>query len=400
MRRIVVLVAMVSLCVSLPAQRISDLMKPVPAAISEEAAMPEAMQLKFSRLQKERHEKFITPETQTAPSVSDKVRTLAAAFVQPGTESFHLKYQPTDKYTVYWPELRLLNSSHGREKIKEETGKFNPKKDRLSYAVVRNAKIYIINHSHKPVDMSEFRFTSESEAIRMEGNAIQLAVPMLDIATGRYPWTYKIRCEHLSSDAQYTFDLRMEWLQETELAGQTCAFAITTIASTAANNMALLCDMINKQFHIIRLPFLIKGEGHDGKDGRRGHTGASGTNESTYKDSNGNTQRIAGTCGQPGEDGKDGEDGTDGGHFLICLSPAVTTMYGEDGVIATIDAGKGGKGGKGGQGGKHGKGSGCSGSAADGRDGKDGKDGVRGDFLYVEADVDTMILDIMKGGQK
>ena len=391
---------MVAVSTAVQAQRLVDLMKPVPAAITNEAAMPEQMARKFARLKTERHDKLISPSTNVMPKVCAQVMKKKEQFVLPGKETFGLRYQPTDRYTVAWPDLKLVNSSHGREKIKDEGGKFNPKKDRISYAVIRDGRICIVNHSHKLVDMSDFRFTPEEEGISMNGNEIDFSVSLLSIAAGYYPWTYKIKCEHLSSDAQYTFDLRLEWRHQMDLAGQFRAFALTPMVSQTADDLGLLCDLENKQFHVVRLPFLIDGEGKDGKDGRRGHTGANGTNETTYKDSDGKTHRIAGTCGTRGQDGEDGEDGTDGGQYLLCISPDLLAKYGEDGLVATIDAGQGGKGGKGGQGGRHGTGSGCSGKAQDGKDGRDGKDGVRGDFLYVLADVDAFYKDIMKGAEQ
>ena len=48
MKRIVI-VAMVAVSTAVQAQRLVDLMKPVPAAITNEAAMPEQMARKFAR---------------------------------------------------------------------------------------------------------------------------------------------------------------------------------------------------------------------------------------------------------------------------------------------------------------------------------------------------------------
>ena len=385
--------------VSAQAQRIAELMKPVPAAITKEAAMPEAMARKFARLEAERQQKWLSPATKVVPSVSQAIMQKKNQYVLPGMGAFKLRYSASDSYLLCYPDLKLVNTSHGREAIKNGTGKFNPKKDRISYAVIEGNRISIINHDHKRVNMGDFNLTAEGDAVRMDGNTIVIDAPLLSIAQGYYPWTYKVKCEHIASGAQYTFDLNLVWKKEVNLAGQLHAFALTPISSNVADNLGLLCDLDAKQLHIVRLPFLIDAEGTNGKDGRRGHTGASGTNEKTYKDSDGNTHRIAGTCGQRGEDGKDGTDGTDGGQFLLCVSPELVEAYGRDGLIATIDAGIGGKGGKGGQGGKHGTGSGCSGKAADGQDGKDGKDGQRGDFLYVLTNVNEMYNDLLKGAQ-
>lgn len=396
MKRILVIGMMLS-SLSLWGQRLEELMKPVPAAVMKEAAMPEAMASKFARLQAERQQKWITPSTTAMPDVQEAVMQKKNMYVLPGKEAFRLRYEASDNYPLCIPDLRLKNTSHGREAVKKAEGKFNPKKDHISYAVMEENRICIINRDHKRVDMSEFRFTAEGEAIRMEGNKVLFDAPLLSIAQGHYPWLYKIKCEHMLSDAHYTFDLQLVWKSQMDLAGQLHAFALTPFSSEAADNMGLLCDLDAKQLHIVRLPFLIQAEGTDGKDGRRGHSGADGTNEKTYKDSDGNTHKTAGTCGTRGEDGQNGTDGTDGGRFLLCVSPELVAAYGQDGLIATIDAGKGGKGGKGGQGGKHGKGSGCKGQADDGKDGKDGKDGQRGDFLYVLTDVNEMYNHIAKG---
>ncbi|MBR1878647.1 MAG: hypothetical protein IJ814_06560 [Paludibacteraceae bacterium] len=398
MKRINLLISILLLAGTGYAQRLTELSRPLPPAVMAEAPMPEEMAAKYERTRTERHNKFLTPVTDTKAAVGATVRAKKEQYIISGdNQAFAIRYNPSDKYQMHIPNYRLLNTSHGREAVKGDGGKFNVKKDRISYAVISNGnEIRIINKSHKAVDMSEFKLTTESEAIAMNGNKIELKVPTVLIAAGYYPLQHKIECTHLLSGASYTFDLLMYWDKQLNLSGETHALALCRLKSQAADNTGVLCDLDSHVMRIVELPLVINGDGKDGANGKKGRYGANGTNQSSYKDKDGNTHSIAGTCGKPGEDGTDGKDGTDGGHFLFCLSPDFIETYGIDGLIATIDAGIGGKGGKGGEGGIHGKGSGCSGKANDGKDGKDGRDGQRGDFLYVAADVDAFIGQIFK----
>lgn len=379
------------------AQRLADSWKPVPEAVSDKAPMPADMAEKFARLEQERALKYLTSPMLAVPAVDREVLQKKSNHLVAEDGKYQIRRNPGGEYMIWLPTLRLVNSSHGREHIKGNAGKFNPKKDRISYAVVQEKnKICIVNHDHKLVDMSEFRLSCEDDNIVIDGNAITFKAPIHTIAAGEYPWLYKIKCEHLLSDAKYTFDLQLVWPKSANLSGQLRSFSLTPLKSTAADNLGMLCDLDARRFMVVQLPFLIEADGVHGADGRNGHTGAAGTNQRTWKDKEGNTHTVNGTCGKPGEDGTDGQDGTDGGRFLICVSPDLVAMYGLEGMVITIDAGLGGKGGKGGAGGKHGTGSGCSGKAADGKDGRDGKDGKRGDFLYVLADVDAFNNQIFK----
>jgi len=373
---------------SLPAQRLSECWKSVPAAVCEKAPMPEEMANKYARLEQERRAKYLASPANTVPAVSPIVIQKKNMHLRAVSDTFRVIAPNVTGYRVLPPVLKLVNSSHGREAVKDKEGKFNPKKDRISYAIIQNGnEIQIINHDHKPVNMSEFTFTVTGETVGMNGNKINILPSVVAIAQGHYPWTHQIKCLH-TSGAQYTFDLQFVWPKQFSLSGEKHAFALSPIHGQA-DNLALLCDLDSKEAQVIRLPLLIESDGHHGANGRNGHTGAAGSNEYSWKDKEGKVHTSKGTCGQAGEDGGNGQDGTDGGQFLFCLSPEIIATYGLDGVIATIDAGLGGKGGKGGRGGKHGKGSGCSGTAPDGKDGRDGRDGKRGDFLYVQADVET-----------
>lgn len=380
------------------AQRLSDLCRQIPKAVCAEAAMPEAMAKKYERTRVERNHKYITPTSGTHPVVSAAIETRKSRFmVLENDQAFSIRVNPEEKYTISTPNYRLLNTSHGREAVKGSEGKFNVKKDRLSYAILQNGnEIQIINRDHKAVPMNDFEFTTTSEAIRMEGNKIVLNVPAIAIAHGDYPLEHKILCRHIASDATYTFDLQMSWPKELEMSGETRTLALSPFSSTTSDHLGLLCDLETKKIEVVELPLTINADGKDGRNGKKGRYGANGTDKKTYTDKDGNTRTIAGTCAKPGEDGEDGEDGTDGGKFLFFISTELVEAYGLDGLVATIDAGKGGKGGKGGEGGIHGKGSGCSGKAPDGKNGKDGKDGKRGDFLYVLADVNSIYQQIIK----
>ena len=370
------------------AQKLSELMRPLPAAVSAEADMPAEMAQKFEGLKKERQLKYTTAQKATSAALKPKVQQLMAQYLTKEGDTYQIKYNAADKYRIFFPKYKLLNTSHGRRKYDTESSKaFNVKKDRLSNAIIlNNNEIYILNKKDKQVDMTEFVFETNSDAIAMEGNKIILKVPVLDLAAGKYPWVHKVVCRHTPSNTQYTFDIETTWNNELNQSGSTNALVFASINNVDGKKMALLCDLESHNLMVVKLPLLINGEGVDGANGRKGSYGANGINQSSYTDKDGKTHTIAGTCAKPGQDGQDGGNGTNGGHFLICLTPDMIDTYGLDCVVTTIDGGKGGKGGKGGEGGIHGKGSGCTGKAPDGKDGKDGVDGIRGDFLYVNAD--------------
>ena len=382
------------------AQKLSDFANPVPAAVCAEAPLPAEVAQKYERVKLERQKKFTTPKKATRETIDPEVTNMFYRHLNKNAKSstYLIACAPSDTYQFEEPNLRLLNSSHGREKIKGEGEKFKVKKDRISYAVLRNDnEIRIVNHKHKFVDMADFLLTSESEAIRIEdGNKIVLNVPVMAIARGEYPLLNKVKCTHIASGLEYNFDVQMSWNKKLHLSGEQHAFALSPIESTASDHLGLLCDLDDKQMMVVTLPLIIEADGLDGKDGKKGKYGANGVDQKSYKDSDGNTHTVAGTCAKPGEDGEDGENGTDGGKFLLCISPELIEAYGMDGLIVTVDAGKGGKGGKGGEGGIHGKGSGCNGKAPDGKDGKNGKDGKKGDFLYVLTDVNTLYQQIIQ----
>ncbi len=400
MRRIITISVALICFYAAHAQRLADSWKPVPAAVCEKAPLPPDIAEKYAQLEKERRAKYMATSSSPVPAVNADIKSKKTLHLYSGADGFDIR-RKAGQYSILLPELRLMNSSHGREKIKGKEGKFNPKKDRISYAVIQNGtEICIVNHDHKLVDMSAFTFTTNSEAISMEGNKVIFNVSVLAIAAGHYPWKHEIVCVHTASGAKYTFDLQFVWTKQLNESGELHAYALTRLGSTAADNLGVLCDLDLQQFRVVQLPLLIEADGYNGANGRNGHSGAAGTNQRSWKDKDGNTHTTQGTCGKPGENGTDGQDGTDGGRFLLCLSPDMTDTYGLDGLIVTIDAGLGGKGGKGGQGGAHGKGSGCSGRAENGRDGRDGKDGQRGDFLYVRADVDAFCQQIFNNASQ
>ncbi len=337
---------------SLQAQQLSEIARPVPAALCSEAPMPKEIAKKYARAEQARQNKFVTPQRETNSTIDSDLLLKRRTYLTAGKETYSIRFTPGEQYTFCAPEYRIINSSHGREPIKGKEGKFNPKKDRLSYAVLKNGnEITIINQDHKTVDMTDFQFTTNSEVIRMEGKKMNMS-------------------------------------------GELHAFALSPLTDTK-EELGLLCDLDTKTLRVVSLPLLIDGDGINGVDGRRGHSGICGTDRKTYKDSDGNTHVINGTCGTAGNDGTDATDGTDGGRFLFCISPEMVATYGLDGLVAFVDAGIGGVGGKGGAGGRHGNGSGCSGKAPDGRNGRDGKNGRQGDFLYVLTDVNPFYQQII-----
>lgn len=385
---------------TMSAQQLSEIARPVPEALCSEAPMPKEIADKYARAEQERRRKFATPQREANILIDSDVLRKQRTYLLPGEETFEIRYTPGETYTYCAPEYKILNTSHGREPIKGKEGKFSNKRDRLSYAVLQNGnEITIITHDHKAVNMSDFEFTTTSDVIRMEGNKIVMALPVLELAKGFYPMIHKVKCTHTPSGGSYTFDIQLSWAKKMNLSGALRAFALSPLSDTK-EPLGLLCDLDNKTLRVVALPFVIDGDGINGEHGRRGHSGISGTDRKTYKDSDGNTHVINGTCGTAGKDGTDGTDGTDGGRFLFCISPELIADFGLDGLIAFVDPGLGGWGGKGGQGGRHGTGSGCSGKAPDGKDGKDGKNGRFGDFLMVLTDVNSFYQQLTQGGAR
>ena len=397
MKKVLILVCALLILPIAKAQKISEVMRPLPAAISEEAALPEELAKKYAALEQERQLKFSTSTKAATASVSSELTQMLSTYFVREEEDYQVKYNAADNYRIFYPNYRLLNSSHGRRKYHKDGKSFNAKKDRLSNAIiVNNNEIRILSKKDKTVDMSEFTFETSSEAIQMEGNKIVIKVPVLEIAAGKYPWTHKIICRHNPSGIKYTFDLEMLWRKELDQSGSKNALVLASINNVNGDKMGLLCDLESHNMMVVHLPLVVQGEGRDGADGEKGHYGANGLNQSSYTDKDGVTHTRAGTCAKPGQNGGDGENGGDGGRFLIALDPYLIETYGLDCVIATIDGGKGGKGGKGGEGGIHGSGSGCSGKAPDGKDGKAGQDGKRGDFLYIQADVVSFFSKVLQ----
>lgn len=380
------------LCASFAcAQSLERLMGSVPAAVCEVAPLPPAMAAAKAKLENEKKQKLVR-QGNYLPAISAKVNANVEKFVTSGQGQCAI-VRHGSSYTISTPVLSIRNTSHGRENIESGSASFNIKKDRMSYAVLQNGNaIVIINHKNKPCDMSDFTFTSESNAIRMNGNKIEVIVPTLNIAAGDYPVNHKVVCRYNPSDVKYTFDIHMDWRSAISCSGADCAYSFDLLGSDTFPDLALMCDLKTNRLEVVHLPFTFYAAGYDGSNGRRGSNGRNGRDEINYKDSDGKTHYVKGTCAQPGGDGSDGTDGTDGGTFLFCVSEALLNQFGLDAISAWVDAGKGGKGGAGGKGGIHGKGSGCSGKAPDGKPGRDGRNGKRGDFLYIVADVNGFYL--------
>ena len=373
------------------AQGLDDLMGPVPAAVCKVAPLPPAMAEAKTKLENEKKQRLIR-QGDYLPRLDAKVVSNVEKFVTTGQGQCAI-VRKGNNYSIATPVLSIRNTSHGRENVEYSSVSFNIKKDRMSYAILQNGNaIVIVNHKNKTCDMSDFTFTTESNAIRMNGNKIEVIVPTLNIAAGDYPTNHKVVCRYNPSDVKYTFDIHMDWRNSISCSGEDCAYSFEILGSDTFPDLALMCDLKTNRLEVVHLPFTFYGAGYNGSNGSRGANGRNGRDEISYKDSDGKTHYVKGTCAQPGGDGGNGTDGTDGGTFLFCVSEPLLKQFGLEAISAWVDGGVGGKGGAGGKGGIHGRGSGCSGKAADGRPGRDGNNGRRGDFLYVVADVNGFYL--------
>ena len=381
-------------CVAIAAhaQSLSSQMGPVPAAICEEAPLPPEMAKAKAALEQEKKQKLIR-QGSYLPNSDAKILTNVEKYVGPGAHECAIKSSGKTP-VIRTPILSLKNSSHGRESIESGDVKFNIKKDRMSYAVLRNGNcITLVNHKNKACDMSDFAFETNSEVIRMNGNKIEIIVPTLNIAAGDYPAFHKVTCTHIPSGSRYIFDVHLDYRKQMNCGeAYDGAYTFDVLGSDSFPDLALMCDLKTNELEVVHLPFTFTSQGHNGSNGSRGRNGANGIDQLTYQDKEGKTHTIKGTCAKAGENGGDGDDGGNGGTFLICVSQLLLDQFGLEAISAHIEAGKGGKGGDGGKGGIHGKGSPCSGKAPDGARGRDGKDGKRGDFLYVVADVNGFYL--------
>ena len=362
-------------------------------ALCDVAPLPKEQAKKMEKLEKEKKEKLVR-QGMYLPKVDTRVLTNVEKYVTSGDKECAIV--ANGPYTISIPTLKITNSSHGIGDINFDNQTFNIKKDRLSNAVLSSKnEIRILNRKNKTCHMSDFIFTTESDAIKMEGNKVVFQVPTLNIAAGDYPSKYKVTCTHIPSDAKYTFDLECVWRDHMYCTKENGVYTFDWLGSDTFPDLALMCNMKTKVMEVVRLPFTFDGEGANGSNGRRGSNGTNGIDERSWQDKDGKTHYIKGTCARPGEDGGNGEDGEPGSLFLICISDLLIQQFGLESVTALVDGGKGGKGGAGGKGGIHGRGSSCykempdgtKARAADGRPGKDGRDGARGDFLYVVADV-------------
>lgn len=362
-------------------------------ALCEVAPLPKEQAKKMQKLEKEKKEKLVR-QGMYLPNVDSRVLVNVEKFVTSGEKECAIVSKGS--YTIATPTLKLCNSSHGIEDVKSGDEAFNVKKDRMSNAILSSKnEIKILNRKNKICRMSDFAFTTESDAIKMEGNKIVFQVPTLNIAAGDYPSKYKVTCTHVPSGVKYTFDLECVWRDKMYCQKENGVYTFDWLASDTFPELALMCNMNTNVMEVVRLPFTFDGEGYDGSNGRRGSNGRNGIDERTWQDKDGKTHYIKGTCAQEGEDGQNGGDGEPGSVFLICVSELLIQQFGLESVTALVDGGKGGKGGNGGKGGIHGKGSPCyktnsdgtPSKAPDGKPGKDGRDGARGDFLFVVADV-------------
>ncbi len=393
MRIRISLIAVLCLCAGLNvrAQALDDQMGSVPAAVCKVAPLPPAMAEAKAKLEAEKKQKLIR-QGSYLPNVDAKVLANVEKYIGPGQSECAILKQG-NAYTIATPIIKITNTSHGRENVEYNDESFNVKKDRMSYAILRNGnEITIVNHKNKTCKMSDFEFSTNSEAIKMVGNKIEFIVPTLNIAAGNYPSKHKVTCIHKPSNSKYIFDISLGYRNSMYCSGEDLAYSFELLGSDSIPDLALMCNLKTNQLEVVHLPFNFSGAGRDGSNGGRGKNGKNGKDEVKYTDSDGKEHYKKGTCAEAGQDGGNGGDGTDGATYLFCVSQILLDQYGLEAISGTIEAGKGGQGGEGGKGGIHGQGSGCSGKAPDGKRGKNGKDGKRGDFLYVVADVNGFYL--------
>ncbi len=376
-------------CVS--AQNIDDMMGTVPPAVCKVAPLPAEMAKALAELEKEKAQKIIQ-QGSYLPNANAKILANLQKYIGEGKSECAILNNGS-KYTIETPYIKITNTSHGRENVEFDNVAFNVKKDRMSYAILRNGNaITIVNRKNKTCNMDEFEFSTESDAIRMNGNKVEITAPTLNIAAGDYSQCHKVTCIHKPSNSKYIFDLQFYYSSSLACSGEDLAYSFEVLGSDSFPDLALMCDLKTNQLKVVHLPFSFDGQGYNGTNGSRGKNGKNGQDELTWEDKDGKKHTRAGTCAEPGQDGEAGGNGTDGATILVCVSRTLLDQFGQEAITPWVDAGKGGKGGDPGKGGIHGRGSGCSGKAADGKPGKDGKDGKRGDFLFVIADVNGYYL--------
>ena len=155
MKRVILMLAVVLTGMSAArGQSLKAVEKPLPEALCAEAPMPPAMAAKFARIEAMKQKRTVR-QNGSLPSVDSRVVNKFHKFVKAENGTYQLAYNPSDEYIIYMPQMRLMNTSHGREHVKGDGGKFNIKRDRISYAVLEGNKIRIVNNQHKYVDMTE-----------------------------------------------------------------------------------------------------------------------------------------------------------------------------------------------------------------------------------------------------
>lgn len=387
----------VLVCPSARSQRLYDWIGRVPAALKAEAPMPQEISETMTKLEQEKRRKIVRPGA-TVPDTHRNINRNYGLFIQPELKQFNIK--PADgEVKVLAAPLKIVNTSFTMEQTVKgkKPVKFDIKKDRFSYAIINNSEIHIINHANKWCNMADFAFETNSKALKMDGNKIELTVPTLDIAAGKYGITQKVVCTHMPSKRKYTFEIGFDWPKLLTRRSEDAVYSFDILPSDSFPKLALMCNVKTKTFEVVQLPFMMVGDGKKGEDGRPGAKGADGMNQYTYTDKDGKSHTVNGTCGSPGGNGGDGERGGNGGTFLMCVSDTLIRLYGLQAVSVTVEAGLGGKGGAAGQGGRHGTGSFCGyGRAANGKPGKDGADGKRGDFLFIVTNVNGFYQKVLK----
>lgn len=327
------------------------------------------------------------------PAVNNELRQLMTKFDQSSL--------PQGVARCNMPAVKLGNTSHGREKIKDGKAKFNVKSDRLSYGVLEKGAIQIISRQGKRCEMADFELDNgNSPYMHFDGNVIRWDVSAIDVALGRCPMVHKFTITHIKSGAKHTYDLRFSFPNYFNTPGRNAVLTLAKLPDDSVPNLALLRDQELAFEQVVSLPLLISANGANGMNGMRGTNGSNGKDELSWTDKDGKTHHTKGTCAQAGGDGGDATSGQNAGHVVIYIDSELMAMYGTSSVNVQAIGGKGGKGGEPGKGGVHGRGSGCSGRAADGKRGADGVDGNDGDYVLIEADLHNWLHNTVEKGGK
>ena len=88
---------------SLHAQQLSEIARPVPAALCSEAPMPQDLAKKYARAEQARQNKFVTPQRETNSTIDSDLLLKRRTYLTAGKEAFTLACTPGEQYTFCAP---------------------------------------------------------------------------------------------------------------------------------------------------------------------------------------------------------------------------------------------------------------------------------------------------------